>query len=161
MTSPTGTSPERRDPGRSGAPDVTRPRRPPLRVVEPVRRVRRRPLRRVAGSRVLVAVAAALVVGSLMSVVVADTVVDQGQVRLSGIDAQITAAQAEHGRLELSIAEQVAPTRVVAVATQLGMAPAGTISELPQVPLQVPLPVPATGNAGATSPPAVTDPPQR
>jgi len=107
------------------------------------------------------AVAATLVVGSLMSVVVADAVVDQGQVRLSGIDAQITAAQAEHGRLQLSIAEQSAPTRVVAMATQLGMAPAGAISELPQVSLEVPLPVPATGNADAASPPAVIDAPQR
>ncbi len=107
------------------------------------------------------AVAVTLVIGSLMSVVVADAVVDQGQVRLSGIDAQITAAQAEHGRLELSIAEQSAPTRVVAVATQLGMAPAGGISELPQVSLGVPLPVPTTGNAGASSPPAVTDAPQQ
>jgi len=161
MAPPTGASPERRDPRRTGAPDPSRQRRPPLRVVEPARRARRRPLRRVAGSRVLVALAATLVVGSLLSVVVADAVVDQGQVRLSGIDAQITAAQAEHGRLELSIAEQSAPTRVVAEATQLGMAPAGTISELPQVSLEVPLPVPATGNAGATSPPAVIDSPQR
>ena len=120
-------------------------RRPALRVFEPApRRSTRR--HRSRGANVL---AAALVVGSLLAVVVGDNLVAEGQVRLANVQRQIVVEQTTQKSMQTEVAQLAAPDRLVAQAIALGStAPAGVV-DLPQVPLDVPLPTPRT-----TAPPA-------
>jgi len=79
----------------------------------------------------------------------------QGQVRMaglqSGIDAQITTQKA----MQSEVAQLAAPDRVVAQAIGYGLVAPGSVTDLPQVPLNVPLPVPDTAPVNA---PAATHP---
>ena len=120
-------------------------RRPHLRVFEPTpRRTTRR--FRLRGANALAAV---LVVGSLLSVVMADNLVAEGQVRLADVQQKIVVEQAAQKSMQTAVAQLAAPDRVVAQGIALGLtAPAG-LKDLPQVPLDVPLPAPRT-----TTPPA-------
>ena len=131
---------------RAAAPQPrTSSRRPSLRVFEPTprrstRRVRSR------GANVLAAV---LVVGSLLAVVMGDNLVAEGQVRLADVQQKIVVEQAAQKSMQTEVAQLAAPDRVVAQGIALGLtAPAG-LKDLPQVPLDVPLPAPRT-----TAPPA-------
>jgi hypothetical protein len=140
------------DPRRgSAAPDPrSAPRRPPLRILSPTTRPKRR-----GGNRILVLVSALLVIGSLMAVVVADDVVAQDQVSLSAAQHQMANLTNTHRELQVAVSVQHAPQAVVKTAEgQLGMVPAGQITDLPEVSLSTPLPVPQT----APIPAPATDP---
>ncbi len=140
MAPPTSVAP--RLPSRAAPrPDPSRDRRPPLRVLEPARRTRSatRSVRRWT-----VWVSAALVVGSLLTVVVGDALVSEGQVRLATTQSQLAAAVATQKSYQVEVAEKAAPPVVVAQAKRQGLLATPYVVDLPQVPLDVPLPVPQT-----------------
>ncbi len=94
------------------APEV-RPRH--LRVVPATARVRR---------RLTPATGVLLTVGlfvTLFLVAIAHTVLVQGQIRLDGLDAQLTTEQARYQELRTEVAEMESPARVVSAAEALGM----------------------------------------
>ena len=116
-------------------------RRPALRVFEPLpRRTSRRHLSR----RGHLWLATVLVVGSLLAVVVGDTMVAQGQVRLADLQSKIASQQAIQKAAQTEVAQLAAPERVVAQGILLGLTAPAQVVDLPQVPLNVPLPVPDT-----------------
>ena len=138
-------------------------RRPALRVFEPQpRRSQRRGLSR----RGHLWLAALLVAGSLLAVVVGDTLVTQGQIRMSDLQSQITSQLATQKSMQTEVAQLAAPDRVVAQGIALGLTAPATVVDLPEVPLDVPLPVPdtsppttasaATTATGATGPTTAT-----
>jgi hypothetical protein len=96
------------------------------------------------------------VVGSLLFVVVGDALVAQGQVRLSNLQGAITAAQATQKSMQTEVAQLAAPDRVVAQGIALGLTAPAQVVNLPQVPLDVPLPVPQTSPVATPAPPATT-----
>ena len=142
MTPPaTGTA--RRSPTR-GAPrqSPTAARRATLRVVEPSSR----PLRRRFRKRPATWVSIALVAGSLFAVVAGDDLVTQGQIRLSSVQSQMASAIAKEKSEQVAVAQLAAPTRVVRMAETLdGVVATPSVIDLPEVPLDVPLPAPQTG----------------
>ena len=85
-----------------------------------------------------------LVVGSLLAVVVGDAMVAQGQVRLADSSRPIAAQQATQKSMQTEVAQLAAPDRVVAQGIALGLTAPAQVVDLPQVPLDVPLPVPDT-----------------
>ncbi|HWF23406.1 MAG TPA: hypothetical protein VG226_14730 [Acidimicrobiales bacterium] len=135
----------------SAAPDRRAvPRRPPLRILSPATRSKPR-----SGNRMLVLLSAFLVIGSLMAVVVADDVVAQDQVSLSSAQRQVTTLTNTHRELQIAVSLQIAPQSVVKTAEgQLGMVPAGQITDLPEVSLSKQLPVPDTTPIPAPAAPA-------
>jgi hypothetical protein len=100
--------------------------------------------------------AVALVVGSLLFVVVGDALVAQGQVRLATIQAAIGSAQATQKSMQTDVAQLAAPDRVVAQGIALGLTAPAQVVNLPQVPLDVPLPVPQTAPVAAPATPATS-----
>jgi len=116
-------------------------RRPALRVFEPQPR---RSSRRHLSRRGHLWLATVLVVGSLLAVVVGDTMVAQGQVRLADLQSKITSQQAIEKAAQTEVAQLAAPERVVAQGILLGLTAPAQVVDLPQVPLDVPLPVPNT-----------------
>ena len=134
------------EPLRSPASD----RSAPLEVVTS----RRRRVRRRQFAPVL---SAAMVSASLFVVVIGHAELAQGQVRLSNVDAAITAAQIVHRRDVLSIANLENPSRILREAQQsLHMAAPIQVRQVPHVSLDVPLAnphvasVPTTGTATGT-----------
>ncbi len=119
-------------------------RRPPLRLFEaaPRRRPGTRRLRR--STKWL---AALLIVGSLVAVVVGDTLMAEGQVRLSATQQQLAAAVAVQKAAQVAVAEKAAPPVVVSQAEAQGLVEPTQVVYLPHVPLDVPLPVPVTSPA--------------
>ncbi len=129
-------------------------RRPPLRVFqpEPRRRTRRGHIRRAP-----VWLAVSLIVGSLLAVVVGDTLVAQDQVRLSRLQSAIGSAQAAQKTMQTEVAQLAAPDRVVQQGIALGLTAPAQVVNLPEVPLNVALPVPnTTPVAPAATPRAAT-----
>jgi hypothetical protein len=104
--------------------------------------------------------AALLVVGSLLFVVVGDIVVAQGQVRMADLQSQATNQLAIQKSVQTQVAQLAAPDRVVAEGISLGLNAPPSVEDLPQVPLDVPLPVPDTSPLPATraAPTATTTP---
>ena len=104
--------------------------------------------------------------GSLLVVVVGDAMVAQGQVRLAGIQTKIAALQTTQKAMQTEVAQLAAPDRVVAQGIALGLTAPAQVIDLPQVPLNVPLPAPKTtpvaapvkAAAPASSAPAPTAP---
>jgi hypothetical protein len=92
-----------------------------------------------------------LVVGSLFAVVVGDAFVTEGQVRLSTTESQVAAATAVQKSLQVDVAQKAAPPVVVSQAQSHGLVVPTQVVYLPQVPLDVPLPVPHLA-----APPAVS-----
>jgi hypothetical protein len=90
-----------------------------------------------------------LVVGSLVAVVLGDAMVTEGQVRLTTTQSQLAAAVAVQKSLQVAVAEKAAPPVVVSQAEGQGLVAPSQVVDLPQVPLDVPLPVPDTGSAPA------------
>jgi len=88
--------------------------------------------------------AVALVVGSLLLVVVGDTLVAQDQVRLAKLQASIGSAQAAQKSMQTEVAQLAAPDRVVQQGIALGLTAPAQVVNLPEVPLDVALPVPDT-----------------
>ncbi|MDP1819293.1 MAG: hypothetical protein Q8K58_05290 [Acidimicrobiales bacterium] len=97
-------------PGRRSAPS-----REHLRVVTPEERIRSRI------SPAMGAVLTALVFAVLFAVAGAHTILVQGQVRLDGLDAQLSAEQARYQVLRKEVAEMESPERIVAAAEERGM----------------------------------------
>ena len=117
------------------------PRRPTLRVVE------RTPRRRASPGtlrRSTVWAGALMVVASLLAVVAGDAMVAEGQVRLTTVRSQVAAAEGVQKAAQVSVAEKAAPPVVVAQAKTQGLVAPQMVVYLPQVPLNVPLPVPQT-----------------
>jgi hypothetical protein len=121
-------------------------RRPALRVVERTPRRRSGPgiLRSTMWMSVL------LVVGSLLAVVVGDAMMTEGQVSLTNTQSQVAAAVTAQKAYQVAVAQMAAPPVVVAQAESQGLVAPTTVVDLPQVPLNVPLPVPQT--AAPTAP---------
>jgi hypothetical protein len=86
-------------------------------------------------------------VGSLLVVVAGDALVAQGQVRLAKIQLAIATQQATQKSMQTQVAQLAAPDRVVAQGIALGLTAPAQVVDLPQVPLNVPLPVPDTAAA--------------
>ena len=127
-------------------------RRPPLRVFQPEPRRR---TRRGRSRSAPVWLAVALIVGSLLAVVVGDTLVAQDQVRLARLQSAIGSAQAAQKSMQTEVAQLAAPDRVVQQGIALGLTAPAQVVNLPEVPLNVALPVPDTTPVGA---PATTTP---
>lgn len=89
-------------------------------------------------------VSGALVVGSLLSVVVGDALVSEGQVRLGAAQAALVTAGNQQKALQVDVADKSAPPVVVSVAEGQGYVAVSQLTDLPSVPLNVPLPVPQT-----------------
>ncbi len=84
-----------------------------------------------------------MVVTALMAVVVGQTLLANGQVRMSGVAQQVAAAESVHRQLELSVSQLEMPTRIVPVAVgQLHMVQPTHVIQLPYVPLNTPLVTP-------------------
>ncbi len=124
-------------------------RRPPLRVFQPEPR---RSSRRGLSRRGHLWLAVALVVASLLVVVVGDTLVAQGQVRMAALQTSIGNQLTAQKAAQTEVAELAAPDRVVAEAIVDGSVAPAQVRDLPQVPLNVPLPVPDTSPAASSAP---------
>jgi hypothetical protein len=85
-----------------------------------------------------------LVIGSLLAVVAGDTMLEEGQVRLSATQHEVAAATATEKSLQVAVAEKAAPPVVVSQAEAQGLVAPTQVVYLPHVPLRVPLPVPQT-----------------
>jgi hypothetical protein len=96
-----------------------------------------------------------LVVGALLAAVVGQALLANGQVRLSTLQDQLSLEQAVHRQNELSVAQLETPARIVAAASNQGMV-GSTVTELPYVPLTVPLATPQVTPAPAPPPPPAT-----
>jgi len=116
-------------------------RRPALRIFEPEPR---RSSRRGLSRRGQLWLAVAMVVSSLLVVVVGDAMVAEGQVRLSAVQTQIAGRLTWNKAMQTQVAGLAAPDRVVAQAIAEGLTAPAKVIDLPQVPLNVPLPVPVT-----------------
>ncbi|MGC8471284.1 MAG: hypothetical protein ACP5PM_03195 [Acidimicrobiales bacterium] len=116
-------------------------RRPSLEVVAP--RARR------ARHRSLATLLAGLVVSlSLLLVVIGHAELAQGQVRLAGVQAQITSARLLHQREVLALANLENPTRILRVAEgSLHMVSPTQVHQLTHVPLGAVLPPPHIASA--------------
>ncbi len=97
-----------------------------------------------------------LVVGSLLAVVLGDALVTEGQVRLSSTQAQLATVVAAQKGYQVEVAQKAAPPVVVAQAKAGGLVPSQVVDYLPQVPLDVPLPVPQTAPLPGQTAPAAT-----
>jgi hypothetical protein len=97
------------------------------------------------------------VVASLLVVVIGDAMVAQGQVRISHIQMAIAADQASQKSTQVEVAELAAPDRVVAQGIADGQVANGSVTNLPQVPLDVPLPAPQTAPSAAAAISSTTD----
>ena len=85
-----------------------------------------------------------MVVGSLLAVVVADAMVAQGQIRMAAIQSNINDQLTIQKSAQSDVAQLAAPDRVVAQGINHGLIAPAQVVNLPQVPLNVPLPVPDT-----------------
>ena len=105
--------------------------------------------------------AVSLVVGTLLAVVVAQAILANGQVKLSGLQHELSLEQSLHRQGELAVAQLETPSRIVGSATnQLHMMRPAQVNELPYVSLSAPLPTPKVTPAPATpSTPAATSTP--
>jgi hypothetical protein len=99
-----------------------------------------------------------LIVGSLLAVVVGDAFVTQGQVRLSTTQRALAAAVATQKTLQVAVAWKAAPPVVVSQARSQGLVAADQVVDLPQVPLNVPLPPPTIVASSVPSSPSATLP---
>ena len=130
-------------------------RRPPLHVV---------PSRRRAGvrSRIVRYLPAIMVVVALLVVVAGQAILADGQVRMTGLDQQLQAAQARHSAQEERVSNLETPSRIVRDATANGkMTRPSHVTQLPYVALNIPLATPnvtpAPGSAvNTTTTPAVS-----
>ena len=97
-----------------------------------------------------------MVVVALLAVVVGQAFLANGQVKLAGLQHELSVEQSAHRQAELAVAKLETPTRIVADATtQLHMVNASPI-ELPYVSLSVPLPTPKVTPAPAPPPPTTS-----
>jgi hypothetical protein len=96
-----------------------------------------------------------MVVVALLAVVVGQAFLANGQVKLAGLQHELSIEQNAHRQAELAVATLETPPRIVADATtQLHMIAASPI-QLPYVSLSVPLPTPKVTPAPAPPPPTI------
>jgi hypothetical protein len=96
-----------------------------------------------------------LIVGTLLAVVVAQALLANGQVKLSGLQHELTLEQSLHRQGELAVAQLETPSRIVGSATnQLHMVRPDQVTELPYVSLSAPLPTPKVTPRPPAPPPA-------
>ena len=94
---------------------------------------------------------------ALFAVVVGQAFLANGQVRLAGLQHQLSLEQSAHRQAELADAKLETPTRIVAYATtKLGMIATPSVIETPYVSLSVPLPTPKVTPAPAPPPPTAS-----
>jgi hypothetical protein len=86
-----------------------------------------------------------------LAVVVGDTLLAQGQVRLTALQAEVAAATTTQKAEQVAVANKAAPPVVVSQAKAQGLVIPTQVVSLPQVPLNVRLPVPQT-TAGTNRP---------
>ena len=127
----------------AGDPDRGSSRRPPLEVVPSRRRGRAR--------RLVKFLPAAMVVMALLIVVGGQAVLTDGQVRMTRIEQQLQAAQAEHRLQELNVSKLETPSRIVGAATGQGMIDPSHVTQVPWVSLHSPVPTPNVTPAPATT----------
>ena len=135
------------DPARHSA------RRPPLQVV---------PSRRRDGvrSRIVRYLPAIMVVLALLVVVAGQAILADGQVRMTGLDQQLQAAQARHSAQEERVSNLETPSRIVRDATAKGkMTRPSHVTQLPYVPLDTPLATPNVTPAAGSAVTTTTTPP--
>jgi hypothetical protein len=92
-----------------------------------------------------------VVVGSLLAVVVGDAMVTQGQIRLSNTQQAVAAATIVEKAAQTTVAAMAAPPVVVKAAEGYGLVTPQSVTDLPEVPLNVPLPVPNTSPPSTSS----------
>ncbi len=98
-----------------------------------------------------------MVVAALLAVVVGQALLTNGQVRLSGLQHQLTLEQSAHRQAELAVSQLETPSRIVAAASgQLHMVRPASVVELPYVSLSVPLPTPKVTPAPASTTPTTS-----
>jgi hypothetical protein len=123
----------------------------PLRVV---RKEHPEPQRR----RLATFVPVAMIITALLVVVVGQAFLAKGQIRMAGIQQQLSAEQGVHRQQELLVSQLETPARIVGAATvQLHMVHPNHVVQLPYVALTTPLPTPTVTPAPA---PPATSPPQ-
>lgn len=150
---PAATAAARRTATAAAPQPRTAPHRPQLRVFEPEPR---RSVRRTLSRRGRLWLGVAMMVGSLLAVVVADAMVAQGQVRLAAIQSKINDQLTIQKSAQSEVAQLAAPDRVVAQGINHGLIAPAQVVNLPQVPLNVPLPVPDTSPLPVAAKPAAT-----
>jgi len=92
---------------------------------------------------------------TLFAIAIAHTLLVQGQIRLDGLDAQLTVEQARYQKLRTEAAQMEAPARVVAAAHALGMvAPDDLVYLQPQ---SIDEAAPRASTAGDAEAPGDTD----
>ena len=96
-------------------------------------------------------VSLALVSGSLLAVVVGHAVLAEGQVRLSAVQAALSAEQAANRQEMLAVAELETPSRIVAKAKQRAWWRRPRSTSCPRVPLNAPLATPKVAPATTTT----------
>jgi hypothetical protein len=122
----------------------------PLRVV---RKEHAEPHRR----RLATFVPVAMIIAALLVVVVGQAFLAKGQIRMAGIQQQLSAEQGVHRQQELLVSQLETPARIVGAATlQLHMVHPDHVVQLPYVSLTTPLPTPTVTPAPA--PPAISSP---
>jgi cell division protein FtsL len=153
MAPSTSTATRRVASSRVAADPVRHPsRRPPLRVV---------PSRRRGGlrSRIVRYLPAIMVVLALLVVVVGQAILADGQVRMTGLEQQLQAAQAQHSAQEQKVSNLETPSRIVRDATAGGKMTRPThVTQLPYVPLNIPLATPTVTPAPGSSVTTTTTP---
>jgi hypothetical protein len=88
------------------------------------------------------------VVVALLFVVTGQAMLANGQVRLTRLEQQLQTTQAQHEQRVESVARQETPNRIVNDAMHQGMQRPGQVTQLPYVPLNVPLATPNVTPAG-------------
>jgi competence protein ComGC len=96
-------------------------------------------------------IAVVLVVAALMVVVVGQAMLASGQVRLTGVEAQLKLEQSTHRQRELAVAQLETPVRIVGAALAAGLVHESQVTELPYVPLTTPVPAPHVTPAPTTA----------
>jgi hypothetical protein len=131
--------------------------RRPLKVV-PTRTRRGTRGGRTAASRgrLLTIISVSMVVFALLAVVVGQAFLANGQVRLAGLQHELSLEQSTHRQAELADAKLETPPRIVSYATTQNHMIAATPIELPYVSLSVPLPTPKVTPAPAPPPPTTS-----
>ncbi len=101
----------------------------------------------------------ALAVGVLGPLLVAGSYAEltAGQVRLTRLQQQLSVQQQRESALQLRVAQLEDPSTIAAEARQEGMVPAGSVIDIPQVPVgssesaAIRLPAPVANRAGVSS----------
>jgi hypothetical protein len=97
-----------------------------------------------------------MVVAALLAVVVGQAILANGQVRLAGLQQELSKEQSSNRQAESAVAALETPTRIVSYATTHGMVAPASVIELPYVSLSVPLPTPKVTPAPAPPPPTTS-----